>query len=85
MYQSLMLGALVGMSLTPRAVAGVGATATDSGPTNQGNAGSVVQVQASPSRASAAAAAAAAASDADVMRVIRKASIEKAIDLTFWW
>ena len=79
MYQSLMLGALVGMSLTPRAVAGVGATATDSGPTNQGNAGSVVQVQASPSRASA------ASSDADVMRVIRKASIEKAIDLTFWW
>jgi hypothetical protein len=84
MYQSLMLGALVGMSLTPRAVAGVGATATDSGPT-KGNAGSVVQVQASPSRASAAAAAAAASSDADVMRVIRKASIEKAIDLTFWW
>ena len=78
MYQSLMLGALVGMSLTPRAVAGVGATATDSGP-NKGNAGSVVQVQASPSRASA------ASSDADVMRVIRKASIEKAIDLTFWW
>jgi len=79
MYQSLMLGALVGMSLTPRAVAGA---TTDSGPT-KGNAGSVVQ--ASPSRAAAAAAASVASSDADVMRVIRKASIEKAIDLTFWW
>ena len=81
MYQSLMIGALVGMGLTPR-LAGAsnsGALARASSP-KDGKQGAVGAV----GKASAAGAAGANGGD-DVMRIIRKASIEKAIDLTFWW
>ena len=79
MYQSLMLGALVGASFVPR-VAGAASTTTTvvAGATAQSPA------QRKQSGANPQSAAVSVGGD-DVMRIIRKASIEKAIDLTFWW
>ena len=79
MYQSLMLGALVGASFVPR-VAGAASTTTMvvAGATAQSPA------QRKQSGANPQSAAVSVGGD-DVMRIIRKASIEKAIDLTFWW
>lgn len=84
MYQSLMIGALVGMGLTPRLAgasnSGALARASSLNDGKQGAGGAAGKAAA----ASAASAAGANGGD-DVMRIIRKASIEKAIDLTFWW
>ncbi len=82
MYQSLMLGALVGASFVPR-VAGAASTTTT---TTTVVAGATAQspAQRRQSGANPQSAAVSVGGD-DVMRIIRKASIEKAIDLTFWW
>ena len=75
MYQSLMLGALVGAGFAPRVASAASAVAQ-----NQG-----VADKKGDTKHGVGAVAAVSVNSDDVMRVIRKASIEKAIDLTFWW
>ena len=77
MYQSLMLGALVGASFAPRIAGAASHVAVGQNPR-------VAEKRGDTKQAGATVAAVSATSD-DVMRIIRKASIEKAIDLTFWW
>ena len=83
MYQSLMLGALVGASFVPR-VAVAASTTTTSTATVVGGATGQGAPQRKQSGTNAQSAGVSLGGD-DVMRIIRKASIEKAIDLTFWW
>ncbi len=88
MYQSIMLGGLVGAGFAPR-VAVAAATTTTTGTTAPVVGGATGQsAQSAPQRkqsgANAQSIGASLVGD-DVMRIIRKASIEKAIDLTFWW
>ena len=72
-----MLGALVGASLVPRVAGAASHVAVGQNPSVPEKKGDTKQ-RASP-------VAAVNVNSDDVMRIIRKASIEKAIDLTFWW
>ncbi|MEO2193740.1 MAG: hypothetical protein ABGY24_14950 [bacterium] len=89
MYQSIMLGALVGAGFAPRVAVAAATTTTTTGTTAPVVGGATGQsAQSAPQRkqsgANAQSIGASLVGD-DVMRIIRKASIEKAIDLTFWW
>lgn len=81
MYQTLLLGALVGASFVPRVAV---AASTTTNVTDVGVATSQSVAQRKQSGANAQSAGVPVTGD-DMMRIIRKASIEKAIDLTFWW
>ena len=86
MYQSIMLGALVGAGFAPRVAVAAATTITTTGttaPVVGGATGQSAQsAQSAPQRKQSIGA---SLVGDDVMRIIRKASIEKAIDLTFWW
>lgn len=86
MYQSIMLGALVGAGFAPRVAVAAATTTTTTAPVVGGATGQSAQSapQRKQSGANAQSIGASLVGD-DVMRIIRKASIEKAIDLTFWW
>ncbi len=87
-----MLGALVGAGFAPRVAVAAATTTTTTGttaPVVGGATGQSAQsAQSAPQRkqsgANAQSIGASRVGD-DVLRIIRKASIEKAIDLTFWW